>query len=259
MTLDFLKIGTSDNFLFTQIVKKNFSSKYKDSVLGILWSVLHPLIYMVMMTIIFSYIFKRINNFAVYFLSGYSIYQFFVAGTNISMNSLKNNKAILEKVNVSRYIFALGGITSEFFNYIITTILLVIIMYITKSPSYLSTIPYALVTLVILIVTILGAGLILAILRSYFSDVAHIYSIFTLFLMYASAVFVPMDSIPLKFRQYLELNPLYQLIFQFREVVVYGHQLPMQSVIYTAICAGIILIVGILLFNKFQDNAIYRL
>ena len=258
MTLDFLKRGTSENFLFTQIVKKNFSSKYKDSALGILWSVLRPLLYMVMMTVIFSTIFKRINNFAVYFLSGYCIYAFFVAGTTISMNSLKSNKPVLEKVHVSRYIFAIGGIASEFINFIIMIILLVVIMFVTKAPYY-TTAFYGIVPVIILVFTIIGVGLILAILNAYFSDTAHLYSIFTIFLMYASAVFVPMESIPKWASQYLELNPLYQLIFQFREVIMYGHQLPMQSVIYTIICAVILLLIGILLFRKYQDLAIFKL
>lgn len=258
MTLDFLKIGSSENFLLTQIIKKNFSSKYKDSVLGIFWSVLKPLLYMVMMTVIFSTIFKRIDNFAVYFLSGYSLYQFFVSATNVSMFSLKNNKSILEKVKTSRYIFAIGGIFTEFINLLITLALLAVIMFVTKAPFYPTAI-YGIVTIAILTVTIIGVGLILAILNSYFSDIGHLYGIFTIFLMYASAVFVPMESIPAWAAKYLSLNPLYQCIFQFREVVMYGHQLPMQSVIYTIICAIILFVAGVIIFNRFQDKVIYRL
>ena len=258
MALEFLKIGTSENFLFLQIIKKNFSSKYKDSSLGILWSVLRPLLYMVMMTVIFSTIFRRIENFAVYFLSGYSIYQFFTFATTSSMNSLKSNKSVLEKVHVPRYIFALGNISSEFINFLITIVLLGVIMFVTKAPFYLTSI-YAIVPIIISVFLIIGVGLILAILNAYFSDTAHLYSIFTIFLMYASAVFVPMESIPKWASQYLELNPLYQLIFQFREVVMYGHQLPMQSVIYTIICAVILLIIGIIVFVRYQDRAIYKL
>ena len=82
MTLELLKKGTSENFLLRQLIKKNFTSKYKDSVLGILWSFLNPLIQMAILTAIFSTIFaKSIENFPVYFMAGRCTLDFFNAGT----------------------------------------------------------------------------------------------------------------------------------------------------------------------------------
>ena len=112
-------INKKDYFLLEEIVKRNFASKYKDSILGIIWSVLKPLLIMILLTIIFSTIFSgSIENYPVYFLSGKIIIDFFSLATNISMNSLRNNKNILKKTAAKKYIFVLGGIVSEFLNFI---------------------------------------------------------------------------------------------------------------------------------------------
>ena len=89
----FMSIANSNNiFLLQEIVKKNFSSKYKDSVLGIFWSILKPLLIMIVFTIIFSTLFGRsIENFPVYFLSARCLFDFFNSAIAASMNSIKGN------------------------------------------------------------------------------------------------------------------------------------------------------------------------
>ena len=127
-------IKKNDIFLLEEIVKKNFSSKYKDSVLGVMWTILSPLLMMALFTIIFSTIFGRnIENFPVYFLSGWCLFQFFNTSISVSMNALKGNKSILQRTPAPKYIFVLGGILSEFLNYLIMLSLVVIIMFITHA------------------------------------------------------------------------------------------------------------------------------
>ena len=89
--MSFLK--KNEIFLLEEIVKKNFSAKYKDSYLGIIWTILSPLLMMILFTIIFSTLFsKNIENYAVYFLCGWCLFQFFTSAISSSMNAIKGNK-----------------------------------------------------------------------------------------------------------------------------------------------------------------------
>ena len=112
-------INKNDLFLLEELLKKNFSAKYKDSFLGILWSILKPLLIMSLLTVIFSTIFGRsIENYPVYFLSGKIIFDFFNLGTSSAMNSLKNNINILKRNPAPKHIFVFGSVLSEFINFL---------------------------------------------------------------------------------------------------------------------------------------------
>ena len=214
---------------------------------------------MILLTVIFSTMFSRnIENYPVYLLAGRGLYTFFKSGTSFSMNAIKANNNILQKVGTSKSIFVIGSVLTEFINYLITIPILIGVMIVTGCPITLN-ILLIIIPISILFLIILGSGLILSILGTYFSDIKHLYGIFTMALMYASALFYPMESVPLKIRQYLELNPIYQNIFQMREILLHGVMPPMNSIIYTLIIAGVLLIVGIIIFNKYQDKVIYRL
>ena len=254
MALEILKKGTSENFLLKQIIKKNFTSKYKDSFIGVLWSFLNPLIEMALLTAIFSTIFARsIENFPVYFLTGRIVVNFFNGGTKIAMNSIKSNRSIFNKIFVPRYVFALGGICSEFLNFLMSVIVLIAIMILTQAPFYpmalLSVIPIA-----ILFLLIVGVGLLLAIVCTKFSDIAYLYRIFTTLLVYACAIFYPITSVPQPIRGYMELNPVYGIIAQFRTFIMEGQFPSTNLMLITFATSIVIFIIGIIVFNKYQNR-----
>lgn len=254
MTLDMLKKGSSENFLLKQIIKRNFTTKYKDSVLGILWSFLNPLITMVLLTAIFSTFFtKSIENFPVYFMAGRCVIDFFNSGTKIAMTSIKRNRSILQKIFIPRYIFAIGGICSEFLNFLMSLIVMISIMIVTGAPFYAMGL-FAVIPIATLVILITGVGLILAIVCTKFTDIEYLYKIFTSLLVYACAIFYPMDIVPQPIRGYMELNPVYGIIAQFREFVMYG-RFPSQTIMLTTIIFSIVIfIIGVLVFRKYQNK-----
>ncbi len=254
MTLEIFKRGTSENFLLKQIVRENFTSKYKDSVLGVLWSFFNPLISMIILTAIFSSLFARnIENYPVYFLTGRITIDFFNNGTKIAMDSIKNNSNIFQKIYVPRYIFAMGGMISEFINFLISLIILAIIMIVTQAP-FLPTAILAIIPIMVLFMLIVGVGLILSIVCTKFTDIKHLYKIFTSLLIYACAIFYPIEVVPPKIRQYMELNPLYGIIAQIRDFILYG-QIPSTKLMLTTFTFSLIVfIIGVLIFRKYQDR-----
>ena len=126
-------------FLLKELVKRDLTSKYKDSVLGILWSFFNPLLIMLVFTAIFSMLFGRsIDNYPVYFLSGRLIYDFYSAGTKGSMNSIKRNANLLKKIYVPKYMFSVSTITYEFINLLISYVILFGVMALTGAAFHLS-------------------------------------------------------------------------------------------------------------------------
>ena len=252
-------IKKKDIFLLEEIVKKNFSAKYKDSVLGVMWTILSPLLMMALFTIIFSTIFGRnIENFPVYFLSGWCLFQFFNASISVSMNALKGNKSILQRTPAPKYIFVLGGILSEFLNYLIMLILLVIIMFITHATFHFPIIFCSIIPIILLFIMNVGLGLIVSIACVYYTDIRHLWTVMSMMFMYASAIFYPMDIIPEPFRGYMLLNPLYWAIDQFRCFVCQGIAPNGLNLINFLLLSLIILICGIIVFKKYGDKVVTK-
>ena len=252
-------IKKNDIFLLEEIVKKNFSSKYKGSVLGVMWTILSPLLMMALFTIIFSTIFGRnIENFPVYFLCGWCLFQFFISSISLSMDALKGNKSILQRTPAPKYIFVLGGILSEFLNYLIMLILLVVIMFITNAPFYFPIIFCSIIPVILLFIMIVGLGLMVSIACVYYTDIRHLWSVMSLMLMYSSAIFYPMDIVPEPFRGYLLLNPLYWAIDQFRLFVYHGIAPNPINLINLLLLSFIILICGIIVFKKYEDKIVTK-
>lgn len=252
-------IKKNELFLLEEIVKRDFSSKYKDSALGIFWTVLSPLLMMALFTILFSTLFSRdIENFPVYFLSGWCLFQFFNASISISMNALRSNKTILQRTPAPKYIFILGGIISEFLNYIIMLILLVAIMIITNAPFHWSTLFISIIPIISILLMITGLGLILAIVCVYYSDVKHLWTVISMMLMYSSALFFPMEMIPEPFYSYFILNPLYWIINQFRCTIYTGMIPQIGNMINSILLSLIILVLGIIIFKKYEKKVTMR-
>lgn len=241
-------------FLLKQLVKKDLTSKYKDSVLGILWSFFNPLLIMLVFTAIFSMLFGRsIENYPVYFLSGRLIYDFYSAGTKGAMRSIKRNASLLKKLYIPKYMFSISAVCYEFVNFLISFVILFGVMVITGAQFHLTTI-FAIIPLFFLVCLIFGVGLILAVCNTYFSDIGHLYNVFTLVLMYASALFYPIEIVPATVQKIFTLNPVYSAISCFRECVVYGVMPNTSTLTYLAIFSITTLLIGILLFNIYDKK-----
>ena len=241
-------------FLLKQLVKRDLTSKYKDSVLGIAWSFLNPLLIMIVFTAIFSMIFGRqIENYPVYFLSGRLIYDLFKSGTSGAMKSVKTNSSILKKVYVPRYMFAVSKVCYEFINFLISIVILAGVMIVTGAPFHLTSL-FAVIPVFFLILLIFGIGLILAVANTYFTDVGYLYNVFTLILMYASALFYPIEIVPTTVQKIFTLNPVYSAISSFRECVVFGVFPNMGSLLYLAAFSITFFVAGIIIFSIYQNK-----
>jgi len=257
--ITYLKTFKNYFFLLTILVKTNIKKKYKGSFLGILWSLINPLLDMVVMTIVFSALFKRnIDNFPVYLLTGRLLFGFFSDSTKASMKSIINISRLIKKIYIPKYIITLSNIIANFLFFLISLIALVIIMIATKAPVT----PYILYSplyLIILFFFSCGISLFLSTVTVFFRDLEHIYSVFLTVLMYASAIFFPAEIIPDRFRFILTLNPVYYFIQGFRDVVYYGKAPDITNILVCVVLAIVSMIIGITVFEKNQDKFILYL
>lgn len=247
------------SFLLTELIKRDISGKYKTSTLGLFWSFLNPLLSMIVLTMVFSLIFAgSIKNFPVYLFSGKLLFDLFANTTTGAMNSIKGNAEIIKKIYVPKYMFAIGIVCSEFINFLISLIVLVLVMIVTKAPFHFALI-YSPIPIFFLIILTTGVGLILATATTFFTDIRYLYGVLIMLLSFMTPLFYPISIIPKKFLFAFKLNPLYAAVSSFRDIIldgVFPHTLPLLFLIFTSIAS---LIIGIFVFRKYQDKFVLNI
>lgn len=245
--------------LLYEFVKKDIKLKYRNSILGVFWSMLNPLLIMVVLTFLFSNIFKNnIPNFPVYCLSGRLIYDFFSQATNHCMNSITSKSSLIKKIYVPKYLYPLSKVISSFIIFLISIIPLIGVMIITHVKInwmiLLSFYP-----LICLLMISFGIGLVLATINVFFRDMQHLYSIVLMIIMYASAIFYSVDIIDPKYVMILNLNPIFPIITVFRDCILYGKITTYSSWWLSLLYSIISIICGIIVFYKKQDKFIFHI
>lgn len=246
-------------FLLSQLVSRDFKVKYKRSVLGIVWSLLYPVLNMAVLALVFSKMFKFSTpgvSYLVYVLSGLVMFNYFSEASNLSMSSVVANFSLINKIYIPKYIFPLSKCLFVGINFLLTLIPLYVVIFATGTGIniYHLVLPYAYICLFIFT---LGFGLILSTISVFLRDMFYIYGIVLTLWTYLTPIMYDISIIPEKFQFIFKLNPLYHYIAFIRDIILY-HRLP--SGLSFAICgisALVFLVIGIIVFRKNQDKFIY--
>lgn len=253
-----------DNFLrfeplLAELVARDIKIKYRRSVLGVLWTILNPLCMMVILSIVFSSIFKfDVENFPLYVLSGQVIFNFYNDATTSSMSSILSAAALIKKVYVPKYLFVLSRIVSSFINLMASFCALLVMMLVTRAELHWEII-LSIIPLVMVVIFSLGIGLILAALTVRFRDIIHLYSVFTTGLMYLTPVIYPMSILPGTIKTIVMLNPLTNYLLMFRDVVFNGTLPSVIDLLVGVVEMIAALGIGVWIFYKKQDEFILNL
>ena len=210
-------------FLFEELVKRDFKQKYKRTALGMAWSVLNPLLTLLVMRLVFTNFFGRNTpHYTTYLFAGNLIFAYYRESTSGGMNALMANAHIFTKINVPKYLFILSKSVSAIINFALTLAVFFVFVAIDRvpfSPSFLA-IVYPVMTLTMFN---LGVGMVMSALYVFFRDIQYIYDIFTMLLMYMSAIFYRVDGYPAWVQRVFLLNPVYCNIKYVRVIVLEGH------------------------------------
>ncbi|MBR1729694.1 MAG: ABC transporter permease [Selenomonadaceae bacterium] len=243
-------------YLISELVVRDIKKKYRRSVLGVLWSLLNPLLTMIVTAMIFSNLFRfDIVNFPLYLLCGQIIVTFYNESTSFAMSSIIENGSLLKKVYIPKYLFPVSRVISSCVNLFFTLPALFLILIVTKMSLPLESFTF-IIPLLLMFFFCLGVGLILSTIAVYFRDIFHLYGVFLSVLGYATPVFYPESIVPESYMFIFKINPLYFYLKAFRQAI-YDGQFPELDLILICFAMAIAaLSIGIFLFRKYHNNFI---
>ncbi|MBH5319144.1 ABC transporter permease [Paenibacillus sp. GSMTC-2017] len=240
--------------LLREFIVRDLKIKYRRSFLGYLWSLLNPLLMMLVLVAVFSNIFRfDIPNFPVYLLAGQIIFSFFAEATSLSMSSIINSGSLIKKVYIPKYIFPLSRVLSSFVSLLFSLAAILIVIISTGAPLTATALLFPLPLIYILMFAI-GVGLIMSVLAVYFRDMLHLYTVLLSAWMYLTPIFYPINMVPDYVRAIIYANPMYYYVEAFRDVVLYNQLPDAQTNILCITFSFVSIAVGLFVFYKNQHK-----
>lgn len=244
-------------FLFEELVKRDFKKKYKRTVLGMAWSLFSPLLTLLVMRLVFTQFFgEAMEHYTTYLFCGNLIFACFSESTGLGMTSLLENADIFSKVNVPKYLFLLSKSIQGLINFGLT-LLVFFLFCILDGITFTWKFVLLLYPICCLVLFNIGVGLILSALFMFFRDIQYLWSVFTQLLMYMSAIFYSIDQYSYTVQCLFLANPVYLFIRYFRKIVIeatiptlWFHLLMLADVL-------VVLVIGCWMYKKYNHRFLY--
>lgn len=252
-----------DNFMhyryfLKENVMKGVKLKYRNSYLGIVWSFIDPLLTTMVLTFVFGTLFGRDMDysFPAYILTGRLLYTFYSGATSACVRSIRTNAGMIKKVYVPKYMYPLSSILSNYITFLISLLVLVgAIIVLRITPSFYMLLSF--VPLLLLLLLAFGTGMILAALGVFFRDLEYLWKVFMMLIMYTCAIFYDISKFEALGKAWvLHLNPLFCIIKNFRNCIIYARPLELSTCLYAFGFGVVLTTVGLILFNRNQDKFI---
>lgn len=243
-------------FILSSLVSRDFKLKYRRSALGVVWSVLNPLLMMIVLSAVFSTVFRfDIENFPLYLILGSTLFTLMADSTSTAMTSIVDSSALIKKIRIEKILFPLEKVLFQLVNYCLSLIAAVAVMIFFQ---VMPTVNLVLLPLLLLYVLMFSAGLgfLLSALVVFFRDIGHLWSVVITAWTYATPLFYPVSILPEWAAPLMDFNPMYHYVTYTREIALWGTT---PGVAENLLCFGIglvTLIVGILVFRKLEKKFI---
>lgn len=256
--MEYIKNFKKYRYLLYELVKKDIKLKYRRSYLGILWTLMEPILTTLVLNFVFGTIFHNtMEHFIIYILIGRLLYSCFSTATKTAMRSIRVNQGMIKKVYVPKYIYPMAAVLSNFIIFLISLIVLVIFCAVNRVGFTLYSFQ-VIIPILTLFILCIGAGLLLSTLAVYFRDMEYLWEVITMLIMYCCAIFYPVDRLGDK-AYLLKYNPLFTIIANFRDAVLYERVINWNYAARGAIFSLLLLAVGLYVFKKNQDNFILHI
>lgn len=245
--------------LLFELVLRDVKIKYRRSILGVLWTILNPLLMMLILWFVFSNFFRfEIENYAIYILSGQILFNYYQTATTEAMMSIIGNAGLIRKVYIPKSVFVLAKILSNMINLGASFLALIFVMLLTGTKVYW-TIWLSILPMFLLMIFAVGMGLLLAALAVKFRDILHLYGVFCTGLFYLTPVIYPLNILPEHVRRVVEWNPLTQILEMFRSLVIDGTFPQARQILLTVGGCMLVFLAGMFVFRKREDSFILDL
>lgn len=245
-----------NRFVLTSLVTKDFKLKYRRSILGVAWSVLNPLLMMIVLAAVFSYMFRfSIENFPLYLIVGTVLFTFMQNATTGAMVSIIESSSMIKKVRIEKAIFPLEKVIFELVNFAISLIAVVLVMcWFRVFPDWRIALLPVLLLFMILFCT--GLGLLLSALAVFFRDMVHLWGVVTTAWTYATPLFYPMELLPDWMQAAMVWNPMYQYVTYFRDITMWHVTPSLEMHLLCLFMAVITFVVGLVAFRATERKFI---
>ena len=244
-------------FVLRSLVSKDFKLKYRRSLLGILWSLLNPLLMMIVMAAVFSYMFRfQIEHFPVYLILGTIMFDFVSRSTTGAMSSILESQSLIKKIRIEKIIFPLEKVVFELVNFGLAFVAALAVMFffqVTPSIHAIWGLPFIVVTILIFST---GLSLLIAALSVFFRDVMHLWGVLITAWTYMTPLFYPYEMLEGWMQAIMQFNPMYHYVTFFRDVMMWNTN---PGGMECLICLGMALItfiVGFAVFRKTESKFI---
>lgn len=244
-------------FLFEELVKRDFKKKYKRTILGMGWSMLMPLLLLLVMKIAFEQFFGRtVNHYTTYLFCGILVFNWFSEATSSGMLSLYGNAAIFTKVNVPKYLFLFAGIVQTLLNFVLSVNVFFFFCWL-DDVQFTWKFILLLYPVSTMLLFNMGIGMVLSALFIFFRDIDYLWRVFLQLLMYGSAIFYTTDSFSPELQLAFSLNPVYRHIAYFREIVIAGHIPSLETHLTLFGFALATLLLGMHVYRHYNTKFLY--
>lgn len=246
-------------FVIRELTSREIKRRYSRSKLGILWSVLSPILFMSVISLVFSKMFsKSIENYPIYYLCGNILWSLFNNSTNSAMTALVDNKNMLIKVKLPMEIFIVSRVYTAFVNFLYSLIAFVLMLIVFRITPHFTLFFFPVIVLFQMIFC-LGVSYILATAYVFFGDIKHLYSVMLTLLMYLSALFYPVSSLPDALATVVSFNPVFVYIDALRNIVMYNTLPTLFSVGKMVVYALVMYLIGFLVFRSNKNRIMQKI
>ena len=244
-------------FMFEELVKRDFKKKYKRTVLGMGWSVLSPLLQLLVMRLVFTQFFgNHVAHYTTYLFCGNLVFSYFNESTREGMSSLMSNARIFTKVNVPKYLFLFSKNVQTLINFCLT-LCVFFVFCVLDNITFTWKLICLLYPIACLVLFNIGVGLVLSALFVFFRDIQYLWSVFTQLLMYMSAIFYTIDGYSYKMQCLFLLNPVYLFIRYFRKIVIEATVPTLWFHLLMSADVAIVLGIGCWMYKKYNHRFLY--
>jgi len=241
------------------LAKIDFKKRYYDQGLGILWALINPLFKLLVYYFAFTYIMtSRIPSFALYLFSGIIAWAFFGQATKKGINLLKNKKYLIESIQFEQLDLFISASLSVFFAFLFNLAAYFVIHFLYQVPISL-TILYLPILVINMFVLVLGISILLATINIYLRDITHLWDMVLLAGFWLTPIIYQKELILDNYYFLAYINPMFGIIVNLRETVLYGRPPLYDLFFYNIILAIILMVIGVFVYKKFAHKAVEKL
>lgn len=243
-------------FILSSLVSKDFKLKYRRSVLGVLWSVLNPLLMMIVLSAVFSTFFRfDIENFPLYLILGSTLFSLMADSTTSAMNSIVDSSALIKKIRINKLIFPLEKVLFQLVNYCLSLIAVAAVMIFFQVPPTVDLVFLPLLLLYVLMFSA-GLGFLLSALVVFFRDIGHLWGVVITAWTYATPLFYPVSILPDWMQPVMAANPMYHYVTYLRDIALWNTAPGLQENLLCFAIGLITLVIGYAVFRKLEKKFI---